>query len=345
SLLGATLLADAAAAIATVAITFAFVGSLGSFLRMPGDIAAAAPWFAALHLFGQVHMTNVGILRLYDRVALIAAQHSAIAIARFAGALAILAASGDGADAIVAWGAANVVGGIVLWGGATSTLRREAVWPRLGAFSDFGARPREFMSFLSATNLIGTLEAGLHFAIISFVSASLGLADAGLFHLIRQLSDALARPAEFLAPLIFPEVAALKVRDLPAELHEFVWKATLGAACAVAPVVGLAAMLGGDLLTFVFEVDASSIGAALLLAILASALFVATFAIEPLMLTNGHSVYALLSHVAPWAVLAAVLCLFGSDAGLYVATAALFAHRAAQTCFRLSYLVWSDARA
>ncbi|MEL6793471.1 MAG: hypothetical protein AAFP78_08465, partial [Pseudomonadota bacterium] len=52
SLLGATLLADAAAAIATVAITFAFVGSLGSFLRMPGDIAAAAPWFAALHLFG-----------------------------------------------------------------------------------------------------------------------------------------------------------------------------------------------------------------------------------------------------------------------------------------------------
>lgn len=337
-LLGLTLLADLAAVAVTLSATMLISKPVGNWIGLPAEAIEAAPWFVVLFVLGQVHMTQIGILRLFDRIPIIAAQHAVIAVVRLVGSVGVWALEGDAGDVLLVWGGANLAGGVVLWGGAFRTLQAKRLYPRITLFTSLGLKPKELAGFLSVTNLISTLEAGVNLAIMFAVTAVLGVAEAGLFHLVRQVSDALARPAEFLAPLVFPEIATLEAAGDRSSMRGLVVKSTIGAAAIGFLPVCIALGFGAEVMEVLFGVSAPAAGSTLVFALAAAAMFIATFAIEPLLLSAGQYGAALACNAFPWLALMGSLVFLLEDYGIAAAGFALFAHRSVQSGFRIAEL-------
>lgn len=334
-LLGLTLLADLAAVAVTLAVTLLVSKPIGDWIGLPAEAIEAAPWFVAFFVLGQVHMTQIGILRLFDRIPIIAAQHAVIAVTRLVGGVIVWMLEGDASDVLLVWGSANLAGGFVLWGFAFGTLQAKRLSPKIAPFASLGISPKELAGFLSVTNLISTLEAGVYLAIMFAVTAVLGVAEAGLFHLVRQVSDALARPAEFLAPLVFPEIASLEAAGDRASMRSLVIRSTIGAAAFGFAPVCIALGFGFEAMEFLFGVSSSAAGPTLVFALAAAAVFFATFAIEPWLLSAGRNTAALASNAFPWLALVGSLAFLLEDYGIAAAGFTLLAHRLVQAGFRI----------
>lgn len=262
-------------------------------LGWPESTAAAAPWYVLAILF-MVSGTPTGLLRLFDRFGILAAQHAINATIRLFGALGVLLLEGSATALIAIWfGAAVISGGWMLWR-AVSVARAEGCMPGLGGgWRALGAGFPGFVGFVTATNASTTLATALAHATTLAVGASLGASAAGLYGIARQIADAIAKPAKLLGPIVFPEIGRLRAEGRGRALDGLMLRA-LAAGTAGAAAIGLALWLGGGpLLTLTFGAEALAARDAMVLAGAASALVVWGFALDPALLAAGRAGTAL----------------------------------------------------
>ncbi len=330
-----TLALDAAAISASFLLLLALAAFAGPALGWTEAMIEAAPWFGLLMIF-VTHMTPTGLLRLEGRVFALASQHALTALLRLAGALLLLR-TGGGFEALAAvWVGAGVIAGFALWLAGARAGRRMMGAPRFAAAWREGARGFPgFLRFAFAANLVSTLNAAAFPVATLIVGAAFGPAEAGLFHLVRQIAEAMLRPGEAFTQAIFPELSALAATGARGAMRAVLLRALLWSALLPGAVAALLYFFGGDLLALLFGAEARAGGTTLAFAGLAAAFQALGLAIEPLLLTTGRARAALWSAAAGFAAFLGAAAALAGPLGLVGIGAALAAGRATQTLLRL----------
>lgn len=332
---GLTLLLDIGACLAALAAAWAGARLLGAWLGWTAAMIDAAPWFSLLLVF-VTHMTPAGILRLEGRMVEIAGQHAVTAVLRLAGALLLLAFGGGFLELAVVWLVSAGVAALLLWRAAWRAARAGGWAPDLRAALREGAAGFDgFGRYALAGNLSGTLNGLLMPAATLATGALLGPFEAGLFHLVRQIAEAVTRGAEMLAQVVFPEFARLAAAEARAKIRRLVGRTLLFAGVAPLVLTPPLFLWGADLLGLLFGAEARPAGTALALSGLAAAIQVAGFALEPALLALGRPGAALRALALALLLFAALLAPFAELWGLAGVAGALVAARAAQTALRL----------
>lgn len=308
SFLGFTLGVDIASVSLGVLCAILFVPFAADIFEWPPEVAEFAPVFA-LSVFFLVQGTPNGVLRLVDRVDILAIQFAVNAVIRFAG-VGIAALMGAGVFGIVlAWFAANIVSGAIPWAWAYRELAARRLlpafdigWHRAGKVYD------GVWKFLLFSNISSSLSFIYFSGTVTFVGAALGPAAAAILQIAQQFAVSLSRPARILGPLISPELAKLAAAGRWSAFAAVI-RRQVGVMAAL--LAGFGAALYLLLGWIVFTVYGAEVEGYLLLfqlLIAGSLLTMATFSFEP----------AVLSANKP----AMLLSLRGAAAALYVASAA-----------------------
>lgn len=275
-------------------------------LDWPDTVAALAPVYV-LSIAFITHATPNGVLRLFDRVDLLALQFAANAVLRFAGVALAALLGGSLEHLVMAWFAASVLSGSAVIAGAFRELARRGLAPRLlTGWHLAGARFPGIWRYLWMANLASVPGLVVNYATVLALGAGPGAAAAATFDIARQLSTAIARPARLLGPLLFPDFSRLAAAGDWVLLRRIMAR-LLGIAALV--MAGLAALLFAvlpDIVRLLF-------GAALLEEIwlfrlmLAGAMIrVLGFALEPAFLSADKAGTSLLIQLAATAVYVAI---------------------------------------
>ena len=334
-LIGMTTLIDAGAVV--FAIIAAWIGAVlfGDWLGWSAEMISWAPWFCVIIAF-ITHMTPTGVLRLFDRVPIVAIQHAATATFRLIGSLALLWWGGGAFELALIWCLSAVFAGLLLYAAAAIVLVKEKATPRLAAAVREGpAGFTGFWKFVSATNAISTLDLILPFVATLIVGATLGPVEAGVFHLVRQVTEAMARPGDMLGPLFMPELALMEAKGDRRAIRRMVIKALIWTAAILAVVVLVFIVAGEAMLALLFGPEAAAGHDVLILAGIATAIYVWGFTLEPTLLSLGKAGKALWSILVAWLVFIAVIYATTPDWGLVGIGFALIGHRATQFLIRV----------
>lgn len=337
SLAGLTLCLDCAA----IAVSLSFVAlagaMIGKWLGWSDDMTSVALWFMVATIF-MTHMTPTGILRLEGRAIEVGIHHALNACCRLGGAAAISVWGGGFEQLALVWIGSAVIAGAVLWTLAAFSARRQFGRPDFSAPIQSGRTMPGFWSFSGVTNIVSTLNGAPGLISTLVVGAVLGPVEAGLFHIVRQIAEALQRPAEQLAHASFPEFARLAAAQMWDAMQSTLWRSTIIAfGCAVAVAV-LLHFGGASLLSLLFGETASAGANVLTLAGCAAVLQAASFSIEPALLTSGRQRVVLWSQVAAFLVFAVILSLTIESTGLAGVGWSLVAFRLTQILIRLLVL-------
>lgn len=313
--LSLSLLLDGVALVAGLAFLEAAGPPLARQLDWPAEVAVLLPLYASA-LVGLVPGTASGVLRLLDRFDLLAAQSAAGNAVRLAGAaLAYSMGGGLAAFALVWWGAALVAGLLPF-------LLAPALLARRGLAFHFhlprGIRTRHpgilrFFVLTSANAVVGLVPS--HLAVL-VVGSLLGAAPAGLFRVAKQIADAAAKPAEFLAQALYPEAARLDAGGDRPRLRQVLARLAL-ASCGVAvAAVAIVFSLGPWLLYLVAGPAFADSSTVLNWLAVASALVMAAAPLEPILIAMGGAGPVVAAKASAAALHVVLLLGFAQLAGL-----------------------------
>ena len=254
-----------------------------------GEVTAFAPFFVLSIIF-TTHATPTGVVRLFDRVDVLAIQHALNSVLRFAGVCLAAALGGGVLHIVLAWFAASVVsGGYLLVVFLGVAIRREATpafwvnWLRVG---------REFPQiwrFLCLSNASTGVSLILKYGSTIVVGAQLGPAAAATWEVARQFGGAIAKPARILGPLMFPELSRMAARNDWRTMRRVLVRqlvVTLAGVGGVALVLVVALPVLVDL---IFGAELVSEVALFRLTVLASLIAFAGFLLEPAFLSAGKA--------------------------------------------------------
>ncbi|MEM7524871.1 MAG: lipopolysaccharide biosynthesis protein [Pseudomonadota bacterium] len=338
-LLGLTLFLDCAAL--TVSLVVAALGAIfaGGLMGWSEEMIAVAPWFCVIIVF-ITHMTPIGVLRLYDKIVPIASQHAVTAIVRLIGAILLWAFGGGFLELAAIWTVSAVIAGLLLWRSAWSEVREHIGSPLVGE----GLRERRssfpgFWRFAGATNVISTLNNVLLPVATLIVGAALGPTAAGIFHLVRQITDAMVRPGEILAQVVYPEFSSLAAEKDKGAMRRILKPALLYTALVQGAAVLILVLLGDLLLGALFGEEAAAGHGLLILSAIASSIMVCGFALEPALMSLGRADQAVWTTTGAWAAFALLTASLIPVYGLLGIGFALIGHRLLQFALSLGLVL------
>ena len=205
-----------------------------------------------LVLMLSVRSCAIGVLRLFDRFGIGAIADSVTPIARFVGAMVVVATGPDVRGFLIAWAAAEVLTAIAHW---------YYVWriapDLMRGWVGTGAASREhpgLWRFALLTNVSATLNASSKQIVVVLVGLVTGPAAAGAYRLAFQLSQALAQVAEMFSRGVFPEFARAHGGETSGDLKRLFRQSTRltvavgGIICLLVPIAGEPALrlVGGS---------------------------------------------------------------------------------------------------
>lgn len=281
-----SLLLDGAAVLAGLAFIEAAGPLLARRLGWPAEVAGLLPYYATA-LVGLVPGTASGVLRLLDRFDLLALQSAAGNAVRVAGAALAWGADGGLAAFALVWWMAALTSGLLPFLLAPRLLDRRGLpfrfhWPR-------GVRARHpgilrFFFLTSVNAIIGLVPS--HLAVL-VVGSLLGAAPAGLFRVAKQIADAAAKPAEFLAQALYPEAARLDAEGRRQRLSQVLGRLAVVAGGVAAVAVAVVLLLGQWLITVVAGPAFAGAAPVLEWLAVAAALVMAAAPLEPILIALG----------------------------------------------------------
>lgn len=347
-LLGLTLRLDLIALAGSITAAILFSGFAASIFSWPAETARWAPFYVLAIVFMATE-TPAGVLRLLDRFGILAARHAMNASIRLTGAALVWMLGiegGAGASALIAvWFLASVLSGGWMIAMAFLVLRGRNLLPRmLGNWSEMRAGFDGFWGFVLATNASTTLATAAANLTTLVVGGVLGASAAGLFGVVRQITDSFGKPAKLLGPVIFPELGRLRAEKRRKALDGLMLRALGAGAAAVAVIAGVMALAGGPLLEAAFGAEALQAYNLMILATVAASLSIWGFSLEPALLSAGRAGISLAIQCAAVALYA--LTLFGllsMGGGLTEVGVALLIHAAFAFLARLG-AVWKFRR-
>lgn len=199
-------------------IASGIIAVLGGMLLLPLlshalGLDAHSFWLALLYCTLIPFMTSstpTGILRVFDRFDLIAAQQAVKPLLQASGSVLSYACDFGFAGFVITWYVASLTGGILFWWFAARELKRKNI---LHAF-----RPKLFKAarqitgawnFVWTTNFAHTIWAACNSCTTVLIGVIIGPSAAGLFKIAMTVFSATGAPAAMLEKSFYPEVMRL----------------------------------------------------------------------------------------------------------------------------------------
>ncbi len=293
-LLRFSLLLDLISAVAGTLIGVAGAALLGSWLGWTSAATPAATLYATSIAF-MVMATPIGVLRLFDRFDLMAAQGNVGALVRLVGAGLALLFGGDLIVFLAVWYAASVMTCCALFGSAWWQLRRRGhLGPTQRSEGGLTSGFPGLWRFVWTTNFNSTLNIGSKQLTVLLIGAMLGPREAALFRVARQFGDAIAKPARLLVPALYPELAHLWSSGKLGDLRRLVLQVGTIAGIVALLLVSAVLVAGGPALRLVMGPDFAEGAEIMAWVVAAAAVGVAGLPFEPLLISVGEASSALL---------------------------------------------------
>lgn len=287
---------DAIGAVSGLAIASLCIPVAQYFFDWSPETAKLASYYVISVLFFDI-ATSTGVLRLFDRFDLTAAQSSLGAFIKLLGA-SVAFYLGAGLEAYMAvWFIAEIIPCLVLIALAWRELRRRGVLDPVTTAPATGqahwAPDRQVWGFVWSANLNTTLQLILtHFGTLA-VGAMLGAPAAALYRVARQLTEAITTPVKMLTPTIYPELARLAARNAITQMRRFMLRAAVLAGVGASMLAGFLAVAGAWLLLVVAGQNFVAAYDVMVVLGIAAAIRLGSFPLEPMLISSGQAVAAL----------------------------------------------------
>lgn len=306
-LFGLTFGVDFVSMLLAIAVSILLIPNAATWFGWNDQVTAMAPWFMILIVF-VTNATSNGVLRLFDRVEILALQHGLNAVIRLA--LVVLAVVMGGAveHLALAWFAAFVISGTTTIVFCAIELRRRDLTPilRINWWRANALFPG-IWHFLMMSNLISAGPLFVNHATTLLVGAQLGAAQAAVLQLARQLSSGISRPTRLLGPLLLPDYSRLSgrgdwtgLRDLVVQQIKMTAVFVLGAGVILFSILPflVAQIFGSDMLEHIWLFR---------LLIIASLINILGFSLQHAMFSANKGGTALLIQLAAIVVYAVIM--------------------------------------
>jgi len=265
----------------------------------------------ALILLLAVRSTPMGLLRLLDRYDTGALAESMIPITRMVGALLALFLRPDILGFLCAWAASEVIASISYWWLSYHYGRGKVGRVRINNIRSKFARFPGFFRFAVATSLTSTLGAISAQGPVLLLGLFAGQAEAGLYRLAQQLSNALRRLTGLFSMALFAEMARNHERSPGEEGRANLRRISatsikLGVSSGLLTIL-LLVVLGESILVTMSGTEYIGAYPLLLLLGIAGAVDMMGTAFEPLLLATGRMLQSVMVRLATVALLIALL--------------------------------------
>jgi O-antigen/teichoic acid export membrane protein len=279
---------DLLAAAAGVAIALAGAAFAGDLLGWTDAWDQEAMLYCTSVAF-MVVQAPVGVLRIFDRFDLLAAQTAVASAVRLVGAALVWALHGDVAAMLAAWYAGTVAAFVFLVVAGQWELHRKG-----HGFSGRipGPLHRGFPGlwrFVWATNASASLDKLLtQFGTLA-VGALLDPASAALFRIARQVADAIAKPAKLVIPALYPELARLRATGDNGKLRRLALQVGLAGGAVATGLLVVVAVVGKPLLGLVLGPAFVAAAGVMTWLTAAAAIEIWSLPLEPLLISTGKA--------------------------------------------------------
>jgi O-antigen/teichoic acid export membrane protein len=285
-----SLILDLASAVVGVAIGIAGIYFCQQFLRWPPEAIPIGTAYAVSIAF-MVTATPTGVLRLFDRFDILAVQSTISSLVRLVGSLLVWKVIDGGlAGMAVAWFLGTAAALVYLFAATWHELNKRGLvkgfrWFGVGLAKDFPG----FWRFVWATNLSATLELAFTQIGTLAIGAIAGPAQAALFRIARQVSDALAKPAKLVVQALYPELARMWMAgDRKGLMRLALQVGVLGGALATTLLV-LTSFFGKYFLGFVMTKNFEPAAPVMTWLMAAAAIGVWALPFEPMLISTGRA--------------------------------------------------------
>lgn len=315
-LISGVLLLDFAGASIGVLLAIVAAPWLAPWLGWPDEAVKVGQWYSLIIFFMNTG-TPTGILRLFDRFDLSAAQRLVYPSVCLVGALLAYAMEADYKAFAAIWFTASLIDGATIWALGWRELARKGYGVRLRFRLRGLAGPhRGLWRLIWATHLDSSLGAVSGRISTLIIGALLGPAGAGLYQVAARFASALERPVEMLRRSIYPEFARLHAAGDVRGLRRLGFRAALIMGCAAAPILLGIAAFGEPLLHL--TVGDAFVGAYDVLVLLIATLAISTFGFpaSSLLIAQGRSAALLGVNLVTTAIYAGLLVVLLGPIGL-----------------------------
>ncbi len=288
-LLGLTLAIDILSVLTGIAVGIAMVPWASRIFEWPAEVESFAPVFLISIAFITQGTLN-GVLRLTDRVEVLAWQHACNALVRLAGALVGWSLGAGVMGIVIAWFLGSVVSGAMQYGVALAELARRGLKPKLRwNLRAAGAEFPRIWGFLFFSNAASSLGFVYNSGAAMVVGAELGASAAATLQLSRQFASGLGRPFRLLGPIISPEFARLRGAGDWTMFRALLWRQLRLSALVVGCVGVLLMVVLGPLLVAIYGKEILPDVWLFRLMILATLVSMAAFSFEPALLSAAKA--------------------------------------------------------
>lgn len=277
---------DAISALAGLAIGVGGVLLLGPRLGLPDDMRGAAALYA-LTILVMAPASQIGLLRLFDRFALLSVQAAISSLVRLVGSAVGFLIDAPIGVFLAVWAAGSLAGFIYVSAAAFIELRRRGL---ASGFAWSGpltlGMPRAWR-FAWATNASSSLEVAFTHVATLTVGAVAGAADAGLWRVARQIADAMAKPARLLIPALYPELAKLRAAGDARLMRRLAARVGLVGGGVATLLLFVALFAGETLLTLVMGAPFAAAANTMNWQVAAAVIGVWALPLEPMLVSMG----------------------------------------------------------
>ena len=286
-LVGFGIALDIIGALAAGAIALLAIPIVGSWIGWGAEARTMAGFYTIAVAFG-ISSTPTGVLRLFDRFALIAWVDPALAVLRLAAVALVWVSGGSISELLVIAIAVPCLQRVILAALAWRELRLRGyrVRPRFRALVDTGGFEGIWAFILSANGAVLVRKSTQELDILA-VGAVTGPIGAGIYQLVRKFTLAAMKAGAMLQQVVFPDLARLWARR---DLHGFV--AAIRQLELLTLCVGIAFVVGtifaGDLaIRLIAGPEFEDAAGPLIVQSIAALLFLAGSALRPALMTMG----------------------------------------------------------
>lgn len=280
---------------ATLDVASALIGAISAILIAP-VVTPLLHWNFAQQHYAQVFAavlllttgaTPTGVLRLFNRFDLIAYTDAISPAIRVLGSIITWIMGATLVSFLIVWALAAAVQTLAQWVAALSV---QSVRPKFGSrpFARALRENRGILKFMVQSNVSSSLNSSMQLGILA-VGAVAGSVEAGGFRIAQRLAKGITNPVETVTRALYPEFAHLVAQDDHTKLRQLLLSVCTIAAALGAVSVLIAGLAAATILRVVAGPNFVFARGYLLLLLVAAAIDLAGFALEPFHNAHGRA--------------------------------------------------------
>jgi len=274
---------------AVVGVAVGVVGALvfGPALGLPEHMRGEAALYA-LTIASLAPACQIGLLRLFDRFALLSMQQAISSVVRLVGGVIGFVIDAPVGFFLIAWGAGSIAAFLYVAVLAWRELDRRDMLRDFPWSGPLTAGMPGAWRFAWATNASSTLDVAFTHVATLTVGAVVGATDAGLWRVARQIADALAKPARLLIPALYPELAKARAAGQEAAMHRLAIRIGLVGGGFATLLLLVAIFAGEPLLRLVMGEAFAPAAPTMIWQVAAAVIGVWALPLEPMLVSMGR---------------------------------------------------------